>query len=299
VTPTTDVPADAGAEEEDGDDEDVPPLKPRYDSDDEEDDDEPVPPLEPYVDSDDEDEDDEFDLEKEVAVPHLPDSNTSVTSNNTGPREGTSLMDELSVAAAHVANAEMTEGGRFAQGTTNHTKRYTDRKKKLLCEFIEVLKKHGSKYERFLELTPNIPIDFPTQDPTEMVFLLLRGEENKAEKIRSLNGMIIDWVEGKRLKYAQSGGNTYPAPASINTMIRTFFAAAKDYYQWSFSQKDFTFDGGYNGFFKALCEKRRNEDVSIYCFNCECIFLQINNSHQSFNQTSTANIRKQSRQCPP
>jgi hypothetical protein len=123
--------------------------------------------------------------------------------------------------------------------------------KGLLCEFIEVLKKHGSKYECFLELTLNIPIDFPTQDPTEMVFLLLRGEDNKAEKIRSLNGMIIDWVEGKRLKYAQSSGNTYPAPASINTMICTFFAAAKDYYQWSFSQKDFTFDGGYNGFFKA------------------------------------------------
>jgi hypothetical protein len=106
-----------------------------------------------------------------------------------------------------------------------------------------------------------------------MVFLLLRGEDNKAEKIRSLNGIIIDWVEGKRLKYAQSSENTYQAQASINTMINTFFAAAKDYYQWSFSQKDFTFNGGYNGFFKALCEKRRNEDVSIYCFTIVNVFF--------------------------
>jgi hypothetical protein len=118
VTLTTYVPADAGEEEEDSDDEDVPPLKPRYEDGDSDDEEVPVPALEPYADSDDEDEDDEdidedIDEEEEVAVPHLPDSNTSVTSHNTVLHKAT-LMDELSVAAAHVANAAMTEGGRFA-----------------------------------------------------------------------------------------------------------------------------------------------------------------------------------------
>jgi hypothetical protein len=88
-----------------------------------------------------------------------------------------------------------------------------------------------------------------------MVFLLLRGEENKVQKVRSLNKMIIDWVTDKQLKNTQKNGITFPAPSSINTMICTFFAAAKDYYQWSFSQKDFNFDGGYNGFFLLLCVK--------------------------------------------
>jgi hypothetical protein len=87
VTPTTDVPVDTGEEEKDSDDEDVPPLKPRYEDDDS-DDEEVPPPLEPYVDSDGEDEDeDDIDEEEKVVVPHLPDSNTSVTSNNTGPSQ--------------------------------------------------------------------------------------------------------------------------------------------------------------------------------------------------------------------
>jgi hypothetical protein len=59
-------------------------------------------------------------------------------------------------------------------------------------------------------------------------------------------------------------------------MVRTFFASANDYYQWSFSQKDFSFDGGYNGFFAALCKKRREEDVSfLFCFFVSIIFLKL------------------------
>jgi hypothetical protein len=75
--------------------------------------------------------------------------------------------------------------------------------------------------------------------------------------------MLINWVEGKRLKVAKKSGHAYPAPSSINTMIHTFLAVTKDYHQWSFVQKDFGYDGGYNGYFRTLIEKRRREDVSV------------------------------------
>jgi hypothetical protein len=86
-----------------------------------------------------------------------------------------------------------------------------------------------------------------------MVFLVLHGENNKAEKVRSLNSMIINWVTDKRLKVPLKNGITNPAPSSLNTMICMLFNAAKDYYQWQFSHKDFGFDGGYNRIFCALC----------------------------------------------
>jgi hypothetical protein len=127
---------------------------------------------------------------------------------------------------------------------------------------VSVLKKNKEKYARFLVLTSDVPSTFLSSEPVEMVFILLRGEENKPDKIRSLNLMLIDWVDGKRLKNPQKNGNVFPAPSSLNTMVQTFLASTKDYYQWSFSQKDFGYDGGYNSFFAALCEKRRRLDVS-------------------------------------
>jgi hypothetical protein len=78
--------------------------------------------------------------------------------------------------------------------------------------------------------------------------------------------MLIDWVKDKRLVSPPRIGSIYPAPSSLNTMVRTLFAAAKDYYKWEFSAKDFSFDGGYNGFFEALMMERRKEDVSISLF---------------------------------
>jgi hypothetical protein len=243
--------------ENDEDDEECPPLKPReYDSDDmrpsllprkiyESDyEDEACPPLQPFSDDD---------PEVVGRVPPLV--------------KYWECVKQLSDAAAFADAAEATAGKLFASGTTNHTKKYTTRKKKLLTEFVNVLKSHPQKYARYTVLTTDVPSSFPSNEPIEKVFVLLRGENNKAEKVRSLNSMIIDWVTDKRLKVPLKNGITYPAPSSLNTMIRTFFAAAKDYYQWQFSQKDFGFDGGYNGFFRALCKKRREMNVSIFVFN--------------------------------
>jgi hypothetical protein len=164
---------------------------------------------------------------------------------------------------------------------------------------VEVLKGHPKKYARFLVLADKVPSGFPTLEPTEMVFVLLRGEENQTEKVRSLNGMSIDWVSEKKLKKPlREGGSYYPAPASLNTMVRTFFASAKDYYQGSFSQKDFSFNGGYNGFFAALCKKRREEDVSfLFCFFRQFLknFFSLNQFKQHF---TTARIWKQIQKHP-
>jgi hypothetical protein len=114
-----------------------------------------------------------------------------------------------------------------------------------------------------LEITSDLPPSFAVQDLTEKLFVLLHGEGNKAEKVRNLNAMLINWVKDKKLVHPPKVGSPYPAPSSLNTMVRTFFAAAKDYYDWSYSQKDFAFNGGYNGGFVALVAERRKEDVSI------------------------------------
>jgi hypothetical protein len=112
------------------------------------------------------------------------------------------MRNQLSATTTAVDVSDPTEGDTFAKGTTNHTCSYTSWKKKLLNEFVNVvLKAHPSKYTRFLEVTTDVlPLVFPTDEPTEMVFLLLRDKENKVQKVRSLNKMIIDLVIDKRLK---------------------------------------------------------------------------------------------------
>jgi hypothetical protein len=103
----------------------------------------------------------------------------------------------LAATSAHAQAAHTTEGAVLADGTFNCTRKYTTRKKKLLVEFVNVLKKHSQKYAQYLSLTTDVPDFFPTKDPTEVVFVLLSGDGNKAEKVRCLNDMLIDWVSTK------------------------------------------------------------------------------------------------------
>jgi hypothetical protein len=178
-----------------------------------------------------------------------------------------------------------TEGAHFAEGTTNHLHKYTNCKKKLLNKFVEVLRSHPEKYARYIILTTDVPPSFPFNKPTEVVFVLLRGDDNRADKIRQLNAMIIDWVSDKRLKKSTKWRELFPSSHITQYNDTHLFASVKDYYQWSYSQEDFCFDGGYNGFFAALCKKRRAEDVS-YC----CVFFQ--NFYHSFTQTIFVNQTK-------
>jgi hypothetical protein len=209
--------------------------------------------------------------EQDYSTVYLPEGEEAKPSSGTcnppsnEPADG--VTTSLSAAAAHVNAAEVTDGSRFAKGTTNNTRKYSMRKKKLITEFVDVLKKNEKKYARFLVLCTNVPPEFPSQEPIESVFVLLRGDDCKPEKIRSLNEMLIDWVTQKKLVNPPKGcTSVFPAPASLNTMVRTFFASTKDYYQWNYKLKDFTYDGGYVGFFAAICEKRRLYDVSKTMF---------------------------------
>jgi hypothetical protein len=231
---------------------------------------------------------------------HVPKCATAVDSGTTSDTiklaDGTVAVEkrgfsDLVSAATSVRIAEESEGARFAKGTTYHSKKYTDRKKKILDEFVNNLKNYGSKYEKFLGITSDVPEYFPSQEPVEKLFVMLSGKENMPWKIEILNQMLIDWVKDKRLVTAKHG-TFYPAVSSLNTMVRTLFAASKDYYKWCFTTKDFNFDGGYNGFFAALCSERRKEDVSFIIFIFVCIFFcKINiHSHHTFIQTTTTII---------
>jgi hypothetical protein len=170
---------------------------------------------------------------------------------------------DLVSAATSVYIAEESEGAHFAKGTTYHYKKYTDRKKKILDEFVNNFKNYGSKYKKFLGITSDELEYFPSQEPVEKLFVLLSGKENMPWKVEILNQMLIDWVKDKRLVTAKHGTH-YPAVSSLNTMVHTLFAASKDYYKWCFTSKDFSFDGSYSGFFAALCAEWRKEDVSMW-----------------------------------
>ena len=106
---------------------------------------------------------------------------------------------------------------------------------------------------------------------------MLSGKDDLTCKINLLNKMLIDWVGN--LKVKRGSNKKYHSPASLNTMLRRFFAAMKDKYDWQFATSDFGFDGGYVGFFRDLCERRLAEDVSekkkIYVCVCVCFFFML------------------------
>jgi hypothetical protein len=108
-------------------------------------DDDQCPPLQPYSDDDPE------------VVGHVPTM-----------EKYWECTRQLADAAVLADATDATAGKLFASGTTNHTKKYTTHKKKLLIKFVNVLKAHPQKYA--------------SKEPIKMVFLLLCGENNKAEK---------------------------------------------------------------------------------------------------------------------
>ena len=133
---------------------------------------------------------------------------------------------------------------------------YSTRKKKIVVEFMDALKQLKPRYDHLLELTREVPSFFLVKE-VEAVFVLLSGKEEKRKKVLILNDMLIDWIGTKR---RIDGG--FPAPGTINSTVRAFFAAAKTLFDWHFSPNDFNFDGGYSGFFKALCAERQKANVS-------------------------------------
>lgn len=196
-------------------------------------------------------------------LPLLPNENNSATvpaaedtpSSEDGPITVASML-------AHINNSEVTPAAAFARGTTNNSVGYTNRRRKIIDEFLAGLWKQGSKYKTYLEKTTrNVPEFFPARE-VEKLFIVLSGPEEKDRKIHVLNSMLVDWIGCATKKKVSKGTSPYHSPSTINYMLRSFFSTTKEYYAWSFTVSDFGFEGGFNGFFKALCEKRRKEDVS-------------------------------------
>ena len=148
---------------------------------------------------------------------------------------------------------------RAARSTVNSPD-YTDRRLRILQDFVQALRKVSPKYDHLLELSDDMLRTFRINSThLEKVFILLSGPEEKTMKVNLLNKMLIDWVGNLERK---CGDKKFHKTSSINVMICRFFAAAKDHFDWHFTTSDFQFDGGYNGFFRNLCKERLKENVS-------------------------------------
>ena len=176
----------------------------------------------------------------------------------------------LNQALTRLCEAPKTVRACFESKTSNNTASYTLCKKKLLAEFIEVVEDKGDKYDYLLVRTKGKACSniFPKDFEGHIVFSMVSGPEFKAKKVKILNDILIDWVSDKKklAKNITAKGYTtaYPTPATLNSMIRAFLAAVKDQFKWEFSTSNFNFEGGYNGFVKALCKEQQKKDVSVH-----------------------------------
>jgi len=168
----------------------------------------------------------------------------------------------LDTMASNLFAAPDTDNVAFASATSVNVKTYALKKKKLVREFIQALSEH-EKYKDFVKLTNLVPSHFTTP-VAEEVFVQLSGTEDRQQKAKILSEMLVDWIGCKKKKSQKEGESKYPHPATINSTVRAFLAATKDMFNWHFSMSDFNFDGGYNGFFKALCAERQKDEVSTY-----------------------------------
>lgn len=199
------------------------------------------------------------------ALETAPVTNENVTSPSGTP---TPSFDALFRAhQAFVANNRPTEAARLAQGSSNCSEGYCNKKRKIIRDFLEGLERVAPKYNHLLVTTTDVPPTFfvPPGSAHALLFLALCGPSDKKRKTMILSDMLVDWIGGLRRKRSHKG-SFYHAPSTLNVMTRNFLAATKEYYDWHFTMSDFKYDGGYAGFFKRLCDMRQKEDVSEICF---------------------------------
>ena len=174
----------------------------------------------------------------------------------------------LQQMVSSIQQAQDTEGVAFARTTAHVSQGYINQRRRIINDFINSLWACTPKYDTYLKKTRDTPAHFPAGEH-EVLFVVLCGTTDKRMKVYSLNSMLVDWIASLKKKSPGRTGSEYHSPSTINYMVRSFFAATKEYYDWNFSYADFNYEGGFNGFFKDLCEKRRKADVS---FNvCFCI----------------------------
>lgn len=149
-------------------------------------------------------------------------------SPSSGDTEGVMELDSaIAEMESHAPSSELA----LAKTTSCNSTAYAARKKRLIVEFIEALKKKSPTYDKFLVRTLNVPNYFRVKE-IESVFTMLGGQENKRKKIEVLNSMLIDWIGSKR---KNNGG--FHSPATINSQMRCFFAGTKDEFNWNYTPK--------------------------------------------------------------
>jgi hypothetical protein len=97
-----------------------------------------------------------------------------------------------------------------------------------------------------------------------------RLQENNSTKVL-INKVVSEWILNIRLANPEVDGCPYPATGTLNTNIRTFFAALKNVYQWTFKKEDFKgFPGCFDGNIKEEYRQRMQKWVSQITLRTSC-----------------------------
>ncbi len=199
-----------------------------------------------------------------VTSPHVPPPTLPAASSPQPSIQQISATIEL-----YKKDNNESEMDKLAAGSSMNTEGYTNRRMKIVVDFIDFLKSDQPKYHHLTNLVV-APDHFllNTNGMVEHVFVAFSGTEYKATKIKTLSEIMINWFGTKRLKTNKNSNQKlpYPQPGTLNVDLRAFLAATRDYYDWNFILKDFNFEGGFNGFFTKLMSKRTEEDVSTCLF---------------------------------
>jgi hypothetical protein len=113
------------------------------------------------------------------------------------------------------------------------------------------------EYKQLVQLVPNRH-SFTTE-PTIPWILTVGVGEKTPTKVKFINKLISEWVMSiKRVSGPDPVTKCpYPQASSLNTTIRTFFAALQNIYQWSIKAADLKgFPGCFHGQMKDLYEER-------------------------------------------
>ena len=140
----------------------------------------------------------EIDLEENQVVPRpvpTPSRQEELQVEDDEKEEESPIID-LCSAVAEAESCQQSPGMRLAAGSSVHSAGYCNKKKIVIRNFIEGLRRAAPKYNAFLKPPANIPEWF-SYAPSEAVFVLLSPfEKDKQKKTKMLNEMLIDWVNG-------------------------------------------------------------------------------------------------------
>ena len=121
-------------------------------------------------------------------------------------RTGASILEVSSAIQSYKTdnNEGESEMEMKAVGTSNVSEGYMNRRRLIINDFLDFLKAECKKDSNLLTLV-SVPPSFPTNHVLiENVWVCFSGGENKREKVRELNTLLINWVGNRRLKTSKN-----------------------------------------------------------------------------------------------